>query len=104
MSPFSSYNDQELLAQMTNNNHKAFEELWNRYWELAYNVAYKRLKDEDQCQDMVQELFIDIWDRRAKLSIDNFPAYLNSAIRYKLYKLLSRKKRMFPIMKHLMRW
>ncbi|QEC44036.1 RNA polymerase sigma factor [Pseudobacter ginsenosidimutans] len=91
MSPFLSYNDQELLAQMTQNNHKAFEELWNRYWELAFNVAYKRLKDEDQCQDLVQDLFIDLWDRRAKLFIDNFPAYLNSAIRYKVYKVLSRK-------------
>ena len=92
MQTLPSYNDQELLALMAQNDHKAFEELWNRYWELAFNVAYKRLKDKEQCQDIVQDLFIDIWKRKSTLAIDNFPAYLNSAIRYKSYRLLTRKK------------
>ncbi|MBK7098871.1 MAG: sigma-70 family RNA polymerase sigma factor [Sphingobacteriales bacterium] len=90
MSSYSLYEDSYLLALMSQNNHKAFEEIWHRYWSASYNAAYKRLQDEDQSREVVQELFVDIWERREVLKVENLKAYLSNAVRYKIYKVLSK--------------
>ena len=86
------YSDADLLLKMAQNDHKAFEMLWAKYWDLIYNTAFKRLKDIEQSRDIVQDLFIDLWERRASLQIENLPAYLNSATRYKVFKLITKNK------------
>ncbi len=92
MFPVSAHNDHHLIQLISQDNEQAFEELWSRYWKLAYNTAYKRLKDEDQCRDIVQDVFTDLWVRRNTLNIENLPAYLSTAVRYKVYKTLARAK------------
>ncbi len=91
MSLISSYSDRDLLQLLSEGDHSAFEEIWNRYWELGYNTAYKRLKDEQLSKDAVQDIFTDLWVRRSKLDVKNLPAYINSAVQYKVYKLLAKK-------------
>lgn len=96
MSQLSTYKDQDLLVLMSDNDSLAFEELWNRYWEQGYNAAYKRLKDEELSRDLIQDLFIDLWTRRDNLVVNNISAYLNTAIRYKVYKILSKTQTNIP--------
>lgn len=47
----------------------AYDTLFNRYWEALYRVAFEKTGDEDAAKDMVQHLFIDIWQRRQTLNI-----------------------------------
>ena len=63
--------------------------LYNRYWELVYNTAYKRLNDSGLCKDIVQDLFLDIWERRSSIQIENFPGYINKATKYIVYKIVA---------------
>lgn len=92
LSSISSYDDKDLLALLSESNHLAFQEIWGRYWQLIYNTAYKRLKNSNLCQDAVQDIFADLWLRRETLDISNLPAYLNKAIRYKVFKVLADTK------------
>lgn len=85
------YQDSDLLKRMAQNDHKAFEEIWLKYWEQVYNTAYKRLQNEDLCKDLVQELFINFWERRNTLSINNLPGYFANATRYKVFKVLAKE-------------
>jgi len=93
---YESCSDIELIHFIAVGDTAAFEMLWRRYWEELYNATYKRLKDDAQSRDVVQDLFIDLWERRERLRIENVEAYLNTAVRYKVFKLLSDAKKNIP--------
>ena len=88
--------DALLLQQIAEGHAKSFELLYEKYWEIAYSDAYKRLKDTDQAKDIVQEIFTSIWLRRETLVIGNVSAYLKIAVRNKVFKVLAKQKLTHP--------
>ncbi|MEX1009767.1 MAG: sigma-70 family RNA polymerase sigma factor [Chthoniobacterales bacterium] len=56
----------DLLARITQRERAAFEELYTRYVNILYATAMKFLKQDADAQDVVQDVFIQIWDK-AKL-------------------------------------
>ncbi len=83
--------DRFLLLELQEGKRTAFNILYNKYWEQAYSNAYKRLKDEDQSKDIVQEIFVSIWVNRHN-PISNFPAYLSTSVRNQVFKLAAKNK------------
>ena len=74
--------DIALLSQIRQNDHNAFQMLFDRYWEKLYRTARARLDDETEAQDIVQEIFIKLWQRREQLEIHTaVENYLQSAVR-----------------------
>ena len=75
--------DTELLLQIKEDDHASFDLLFDRYWERLYRVALSRTGDDFVDQDIVQELFIKLWERRhalvIQLSLEN---YLLTALRF----------------------
>lgn len=86
------HTDIELLDLIARGNRDAFDALYDRYWEPLYNAAFRRLKDKEQCKDIIQEVFIDLWCRRGQVTIDNIKAYLLTAVRFQIYKLVAKEK------------
>lgn len=86
----SSYDDKELLRLISQGDKPAFDEIYLRYWLLLFNSAYKRLKNTDQCKDVVQDVFVDLWTRRGKVAIQNLNAYLHTAVKFQVYKLAAK--------------
>jgi RNA polymerase sigma-70 factor, ECF subfamily len=61
---------------------KDFEILFNENYERLAYYAYQYLKDKDNAEDVVQELFSKLWINRVELPKDaNINAYLYSAVR-----------------------
>lgn len=89
-------NDAELLQQVEQGSKHAFNVLYEKYWSQTYSNAYKRLKDDDQAKDVVQEIFTHIWLKKETLHIDNLPAYLNIAVRNRVFKLIEKQKLIHP--------
>jgi RNA polymerase sigma-70 factor (ECF subfamily) len=87
--------DKMLLLQLQEGKRCAFNILYNKYWEQTYSSAYKRLRDEDQAKDIVQEIFVSIWVNRHSL-INNLPAYLSISVRNQVFKLAARNKNLTP--------
>ena len=56
----------DLLARITRRERAAFEQLYTRYSNILYATAMKFLKEDADAQDLVQDVFIQIWDK-AKL-------------------------------------
>ena len=56
----------DLLARIAQRERVAFEELYTRYSNILYATAMKFLKQDADAQDVVQDVFIQIWDK-AKL-------------------------------------
>ena len=53
----------ELIARIARSERAAFEELYTRYSNILYATAFKFLKQDADAQDVVQDVFIQIWDK-----------------------------------------
>ncbi len=85
--------DHELIAGIKQNDHIAFETLFNRYWEYLYRIIYNRIKDQEQAKDIVQDIFTYIWKNRNSLSIrKEIKPYLYTAAKYQFFQLYKKNK------------
>ena len=84
--------DQDLLQLLVNGNHEAFSAIYKKYWRRIFVAAYDRLQDVKQSQDIVQDIFVRLWERRAELEIGNLNAYLYPSVRYSVFKTVSTEK------------
>ena len=90
-------NDALLLKQVEQGSKDAFNVLYEKYWAQVYANAYKLLKDADQAKDIVQDIFINIWLKK-ETHINNFPAYVNTAVRNRVFKLAEKQKMLNPFL------
>jgi RNA polymerase sigma-70 factor (family 1) len=94
LNPHIAHTDEQLLQLLAHDNREAFTELYNRYWDKTFAVAYHRLDDEQEAEEVVQEVFLSIWQRRASLKITHTMAtYLSVAVKYKVINHLDRQYR-----------
>lgn len=84
--------DEELYAALKNNDRKAFDLLYERYWALVYKKAFSYLHDQDACLEIVNDIFLNIWLKRKVSNILIFRNYLTSAARYRVYNVLKTRK------------
>ena len=74
-----------LLEQIRNDDHRAFEQLFEAHWQELYRYAHKALRDAADAEDVTQELFCDLWTNRAQLRVrSSVAAYLLGALRNKI--------------------
>jgi RNA polymerase sigma-70 factor (family 1) len=78
--------NEELLLLLQQDGDEGFSIVYRQFWPSLYNSAYKRLRDKEKCQDVVQNVFTDLWHRRKKITINNLAAYLHTAVRFQVYK------------------
>jgi len=91
--------DHELLTRLQQDNEKAFNEIYDRYWSLVYTDAFRRVKSHAKAQDLTQDLFIKLWTRRKELDISNLRAYLRVGIRNRVFNLFEKERRYVPFEK-----
>lgn len=67
----------------------AFELLYRKYWRRLYDSAYKRVQSREDCEEIIQELFLDLWTKRQHVTITtSLEVYLFTALRYKIYNYI----------------
>ncbi|QNR86853.1 RNA polymerase sigma-70 factor [Pedobacter riviphilus] len=80
--------DIELILLINQEDEQAFTEIYNRYWEKMASYAVRLTKSEEEAADIVQEIFVSIWNRRTTLVVKStLGAYLirstrNLCLRY----------------------
>ena len=84
MSTYSSYTDSELLLLLSQGDQNAFDILYLRHWPDLYKSAFFILRDKDACQDVVQDIFVWLWEHRQGLEIHSLKSYLKAAVKFKV--------------------
>lgn len=76
---------------------KAFITIFDRFTRPMYNYGYKIIGESELVKDGIQELFMDLWQKRARLrDTDSIKFYLFKSLRRKLIRLKSKsQKRIF---------
>jgi RNA polymerase sigma-70 factor (family 1) len=82
-------NESELLAKIAGGDHLAFTTLFNHYQTFVFGFGKKLTHSNDLAIEIVQDVFLKIWDSREKLGeIESFIAYLNRLVRNHSFNLL----------------
>lgn len=83
----TSCSDLELIKQLHLGSEAALASMFHKYWQPLFVAAFNVLKDKDACEDIIQEIFVTIWDRHEELEIrSSLKAYLFSSMRYEVYR------------------
>jgi len=93
MTTYSSYSDQELAALLKAGDAYAYTEIYDRYKALLYRHAYKKLGDAAEAGDVMQDIFLMLWNKREYLREgENLSGYLYTAVRNKILNIFAQKK------------
>jgi RNA polymerase sigma-70 factor (family 1) len=81
-----------ILKQLKADDKNAINKLYENYSRRLYNFAFAYLKNNNDALDIVQEVFINIWDKRSCLRADtNFEAYLFTITKNSVISLFRKK-------------
>jgi len=79
-------NEKVLLKMIAAGDERAFRQLFDRYKERFYAVVLKMTGSDEVTKDIVQDTFMNIWDKRESLAdIDNPSAYFFTAVYRRVY-------------------
>jgi len=69
--------DNGLIAQLRNGDKSAFKLLFEKYGTRLYQFSLKYLRDKDDAEDVLSDVFLKIWENRGSLKTDtSFQSYL----------------------------
>ncbi len=83
-----------LLESLKEGDNRAFEELYDSYKEPALRFCNSILKDIEESENVIQEVFIKIWNRRSTINPElNFTSYLFTIIKNRVFDHLKEVKK-----------
>lgn len=98
MAADSAYSDRELTALLKDGDHGAFSALYGLYSERIYGRLLSLLKDQDMADELIQDLFLKVWEKRDGLNPEqSFKSYLYKVAEnlvYDHFRKLARDKKL----------
>lgn len=91
MNVYTTLEDSELLQLLKEGDERAFECIYKRYVHDLYRFAGKNISVPEDRQEIIQEVFEDIWKRHEELRILNLKHYLFNMVKYKVIKYFKQK-------------
>ena len=76
--------DDLLLQSLKASDGKAFRTLYERYWKRLFAMACYKLKSREAAEEIVQNIFVSLWEKRETLQIEKLEQYLFTAVKYKV--------------------
>ncbi|HEY8387177.1 MAG TPA: sigma-70 family RNA polymerase sigma factor, partial [Parasegetibacter sp.] len=94
MSTDNLYNEKELLFLLNKGDEQAFEQLYHSYSPRIFGNLVKLLKSEDIAEELLQDVFIKIWQRRSGIDPEqSFRSYLFRIAENSVYDFFRRTAR-----------
>lgn len=82
--------DTELISQLRRDENRAFAAIYHRYAEPVYLHLRKKIDCREDARDIVQEIFLSLWQKRSSLPQDTrLGPYLLAAAKYRAINYLA---------------
>ena len=77
--------DEILINQIKTGDEKAFEKIYDKYWEVLFNYGFHRLRKREIVEGLVQEVFVNLWKEREHVSIhSSLIGFLKTCMKFKV--------------------
>lgn len=77
----------DLLVRLKKGDPSAYDLIYDRYWKKLFTIAYRRTDDEETAKDLVQTVYISVWQNRSNLSIrTHIENFLVGAVKLQVLK------------------
>ncbi|GGH29986.1 sigma-70 family RNA polymerase sigma factor [Sphingobacterium alkalisoli] len=88
MAKYGSQCTDEMLLDLIQqeDDRTAFAKLYDRYWKMLIDMVGKRGLSMESAEEIVQNVFVDLYLRRKSIKVNSLEAYLRAAVKYQLYK------------------
>ncbi len=81
------------IGRLIGGDESVFQALFVDYYPSLISFAMKYVEREEAAQDIVQDVFVKVWETREKLrGVENLSAYLYQMVRFKCFNHLRAEK------------
>lgn len=102
MISLSEFTEEKLAVLLRNGSEAAFSEIYNRYWDKLYILIRKRLADELEGEEIVQDIFCNLWRKRESFELTKgFNNYFAVAAKFEVINRLQKRGRTQVLLKDL---
>jgi RNA polymerase sigma-70 factor (ECF subfamily) len=105
---YSLYDEKALLVKIAEGDEPAFRRLFDLYKERFYAVVLKMTRSEEVAEDIVQDVFMNIWSKRESLvNVDNPSSYFFTAVYrrvYHHYRKVALEKKLLQVVPPIKEW
>lgn len=89
----NTQSDLQLFNKILGDDENAFSELFHRYYSALCGFVFRYLDDEAVTEELVQEVFVRMWEKRKQLSIQtSVKSYLYRAVKNELINRQNHEK------------
>lgn len=88
----SALTDDILLERLHDNDHAAFEAIFSKYYYGMVFYCRSWIADRTECEDIVQSVFVDLWEQRRHLQVSSLKSYLLKCVRHDCLDAIKHKK------------
>ena len=90
---YQTYCDKDLVGLLLEDDHLAYLEIYNRHGKSLYVKGSRKLEDSDEVKDLLQDVFVALWQNRYSLTVDTpLAGYLHATLRYMVIKRIVHRK------------
>lgn len=94
MRGYKEATDEDLFFWLKDSDERAFNHLFERYWDRLLETAFYKLDSQIEAEEVVQQIFLDIWRNRKVTQLKySFRTYISAALRYSIYAAIAQRKK-----------
>src|ERR1700739_4249999 len=76
--------DEMLLKLLKASDEDAYRQIYTRYWKSVFLSAYSRVHVKEVAEELVQNIFLSLWEKRDSQQIERLEAYLSTSVKYQV--------------------
>ncbi len=79
---YQLHRDEVLIDLLAKSDAKAFDEIYRRHWKAVFRYAVCKVQVQQVAEDLCQDVFVSLWQRRADVTVRSLEAYLIQAVKF----------------------
>ena len=99
MTDVRTLSERQLLLSLQQGDESAFTEIYTRYSRKLLAIAFNYSRDPDLAEEIVQDIFLSLWERSSSLQIESLEAYLATAVKFAIFRQIYTQKKRIELAK-----
>jgi RNA polymerase sigma-70 factor (family 1) len=85
------FTDDMLVKLLRGGDEDALKEIYTRYVKGCFDHALRKIRIHEVAQELVQNLFVSLWEKKANCQIAHLESYLHAALKYQIISYIRTK-------------